>query len=99
MFQLIDNNKDKCTEDVSKKHCLIWIEKDNHVLSDLNEQFAVSIWVLVTTWGWYKDTVILEFHVGTKTLPTIRIPLIIQAVTFPLEFPLACAEGQEPTIK
>jgi len=85
------------TEIASIKRCSIWIERDDEI-SYGQDEFKVSVWVLATTWGRYEDVVTIELHVGLDILPAIRIPLIIKAITFPIEYPLA-KYVHKPTIK
>ncbi|XP_060835603.1 uncharacterized protein LOC132918408 [Rhopalosiphum padi] len=92
----IKNTYEDNIEITSKKCCAIWIERDDEILYGRDE-FKVSIWVLATTWGRYEDVVTIELHVGLDILPAIHIPLIINAITFPIEFPLA-KDVHKPTI-
>lgn len=81
----------------SGNQCSIWVENDDEFLAGKGE-LSVSVWVLTTTWGRYEDVVTIRFHVGTNVLPAIRIPLSIEAITFPIEFPLA-TNAHQPTVK
>ncbi|XP_060878823.1 uncharacterized protein LOC132951124 [Metopolophium dirhodum] len=92
----IDNAYGDGTEIASIKRCSIWIERDDEILYGQDE-FKVSVWVLATTWGRYEDVVTIELHVGLDILPAIHIPLIIKAITFPIEYPLA-KDVHKPTI-
>ncbi|XP_027850429.2 uncharacterized protein LOC114129790 [Aphis gossypii] len=92
----IENTYEDSMGIASKKCCSIWIERDDNILNGQDE-FKVSIWVLATTWGRYEDVVTIELHVGLDILPVIHIPLIINAITFPIEFPLA-KDVHKPTI-
>lgn len=82
---------------MSKKCCSIWIERDDEVLYG-HDELKVSVWVLATTWGQYEDVLSVQLHVGTEILPTVRIPLIVQAITFPIEFPFN-THVHAPTVK
>ncbi|KAL5241988.1 hypothetical protein ACI65C_009398 [Semiaphis heraclei] len=84
------------TEIASIKRCSIWIEGDDKI-SYGQDEFKVSVWVLATTWGRYEDVVTIELHVGLDILPAIHIPLIIKAITFPIEYPLS-KDIHKPTI-
>lgn len=92
----VDTSKESVTF-MSKKCCSIWIENDDEILNGLDE-FKVSVWILATTWGRYDDVVIIELHVGTEVLPAIHIPLVIQAITFPIEFPFS-KDIHNPTVE
>lgn len=92
---------------VGRKRCAIWLENDEQdVLNGPDGLFKVSVWVLATAWGQYKDVMTIELRVKTGdgdveydyVLPTVRIPLVVQAVTHPIEFPLA-ANVHIPTVK
>lgn len=85
---------EKC---MSKKCCLIWIEHDDEVLKGQDE-VTVSVWVLATAWGRYSDVLTITVHIGTDILPAIHIPLVIKAITFPIEFPFT-TNVHRPTIK
>lgn len=82
---------------VSINRCMIWIEKDDEILTG-HDEVRVSVWVLATAWGRYQDTLTIELHVGSDILPAILIPIVVQAITFPIEYPLAI-DVHKPTIK
>ncbi|XP_025205925.1 uncharacterized protein LOC112602183 [Melanaphis sacchari] len=93
----IGNTYQDSIENATKKCCTIWIERDDKI-GYRQDEFKISVWVLATTWGRYEDVVTIELHVGLDILPAIHIPLIINAITFPIEFPLA-KDVHNPTIK
>jgi len=76
------------SKEKSKKYCSIWIERDDEELYG-HDEVKVSVWVLATAWGRYEYVVTVELHVGEEILPAVHIPLIVQAITFPIEFPFA----------
>lgn len=76
---------------------MIWIEKDDDTLKG-EDEIRVSVCVLATVWGRYQGLLTIELHVDTEILPAVYIPLIVQAITFPIEYPLAL-NVHKPTIK
>lgn len=96
----VDALAEECPEFASPertRQCRIWIEKDDEALSE-NGTLEVSLWALATTWGRYEDTVSIELHVGADILPAVHIPLVVHAITSPLEFPLS-VDVHRPTVK
>lgn len=77
---------------------MVWLDPADDRTLDGHDELDVSVWALATAWGRYEDMVTIEIGAGDVTLPTVRVPVVITAVTFPMEFPLA-ADVREPTVE